>query len=69
MHPNINARDSRLRIHDRIRKAQIEWKGVELSAKSIGKGLHKVCKVVVKELNNSLTSLGSSGSEVSHFIP
>ena len=35
----------------------------------MGKGLHKVFKVVVNELNNALTTLGESGSEVSHFIP
>ena len=27
VHPNINARDIRLRIRDRIGKAQSEWKG------------------------------------------
>ena len=33
------------------------------------KGLHKVFSTVVKEISQELTSLGNSGSEVSHFIP
>ena len=32
------------------------------------KGLNKVFKAVVNELNNSLPTLGESISEVSHFI-
>ena len=48
MHPNINTRDVRLKISDRIRKAQSEWKRAELSAKMTGKVLHKVSKVSVK---------------------
>ena len=35
----------------------------------MGKVLHKVFKVIVKELNNSLPSLGEPVSEVSHSIP
>ena len=35
----------------------------------MGKGLHKVFSTVVKEIPQELTSLGESGSEVSHFIP
>ena len=34
-----------------------------------GKGLHKVFSTNVKEILQELTSLGESGSEVSHFIP
>ena len=33
------------------------------------KGLHKLFKAVVNELNNTLPNFGESGSEVSHFIP
>ena len=33
------------------------------------KGLHKVFKYVVDELNNSLHTLSETGSEVSYFIP
>ena len=35
VHPNINARDSILRIPDRIRQAQSEWKGMELLENNI----------------------------------
>ena len=58
-----------MKIRDRIRQAKSECKGAEISAKSMGKGLHKVFKVVVNELNNSLPTLGESDSEVSNFIP
>ena len=36
---------------------------------TMGKGLHKVFKTIVKEILQDLTPLGESGSEVSHFIP
>ena len=52
VHPNINARDTRLKIRDPIRQAQSEWKIEELSVKYMVKGLHKVFKIVVKRLNN-----------------
>ena len=52
VHPDINARDARLKISNRIRKTQREWKGPELSTKSMEKGLHKVFKYVVNKLNN-----------------
>ena len=35
----------------------------------MGKGLHKLFKVVVKEILQDLPILGESGSEVSYFIP
>ena len=35
----------------------------------MGKGLHKIFIMVVKEISQELTPLGGSGSEVSHFIP
>ena len=34
----------------------------------MGKVLDKIFKAVVNKLNNSLPTLGESGSEVSHFI-
>ena len=34
----------------------------------MGKVLHRVFKLVVKQLNNSLSNLGESGSELSHII-
>ena len=44
IHPEINARDFRLKIRDPIKKDQSEWKGAELLEKIIDKGLHKVLK-------------------------
>ena len=35
----------------------------------MGKGLHKVFSMIVKEIWQELAPLGESGSEVSHFIP
>ena len=45
--PEINARDARLKIRDRIKLTQSEWKVLELSAKRMGKGLHKLFNAVV----------------------
>ena len=47
IHPEINARYDRLKIRDRIKQTQIERKWAELSAKSMGKVLHKLFKAVV----------------------
>ena len=35
----------------------------------MGKGLHKAFSTIVKDISQELTTLGESGSEVSHFIP
>ena len=35
----------------------------------MGKGLHKVFSMIVKEIFQKLATLGESGSEVSRFIP
>ena len=67
-HPNVNRREARYKIRDRIRQGQWEWKGALKSTRSMGKGLHKVSSTVVKEISQELTPLGESGSEVSHFI-
>ena len=69
IHPELNARDARLKISECIKQMQNEWKVAQLSAKSMGNFLHKVFNAVVNELNNSLPNLLESGSEVSHFIP
>ena len=47
VHPYINARDSILKICDRIRQAQNKWKGAELLAKSMGQGFHKLFKAAL----------------------
>ena len=69
IYPEINARDSRLKIGHRIRKTQNECKWGEILTKRMVKGLHKLFKCFSKEPNNSLPTLVKSGSEVSHFIP
>ena len=58
VHTDINAGYARLKMRDCIRQAQSEWKGAELSVKRIGKGLHRVFKADVYELNNSLPDFG-----------
>ena len=68
-HLNVNRRKARYKIRDRIRKRQYEWKGALKSTQNTGKGLHKVSKIVVKDISQYLPSLGESDSEVSHFIP
>ena len=57
IHPNIDARYAGLKIRDRIRQTKNEWKGTELPAKNMGKGLYKLFKAVVNELNNKLPKL------------
>ena len=47
-HPNVNRREARYKIRDRIRHRQSEWKGALKSTRSMGKGLHKVFSTVVK---------------------
>ena len=61
-HPNVNRREARYKIRDRIRQRQPEWKGALKSMRSMGRGLHKVFKTVVKEVLQELTPLGESGS-------
>ena len=68
-HPNVNRREARYKIRDRIRQRQLEWKGALKSTRSMGKGLHKVFSTVVKEILQELTPLVESDSEFSHFIP
>ena len=68
-HPNVNRREARYKIRDRIKQRQSEWKGALKATRIMGKGLHKVFSTVVKEISQELTPLGESGSEVSHFIP
>ena len=69
VYPNINVRDTKLKIYYLNRQFQNKWKGLELSAKSIGRVLHKLFKAIVNELDNSLPTLVESDSEVSYFIP
>ena len=68
-HPNVNKREARFKIRDRIRQRQLERKGALRATHNMRKGLHKVCSTVVKAISQELAPLGESGSEVSHFIP
>ena len=68
-HPNVNRRETRYKICDSIRQRQSEWKGELKATRSMGKGLHKVFKTVVKCSLQNFPPLGESGSELSHFIP
>ena len=47
-HPNVNKREARYKIRDRVRQRKSEWKGVLKAMQSMGKGLHKVFSTVVK---------------------
>ena len=66
---NVNKREARYKIRDRVRQRQSEWKGAFKNMRSMGKDLHKVFSRVVKNISQELTTLGESGSEFSHFIP
>ena len=68
-HPNVNKREARYKIRDRVRQRQLECKGALKATHSMVKGLHEVFSTVVKEISQELTALGESGSEVYHFIP
>ena len=50
-HPNVNRREARYKIRDRIRKGQLEWKGELKATQIIGKGLHKVFSTFFKEIS------------------
>ena len=58
IHPDINARYAILKIRDRIKQTQNEWKVALLSAKVMGKVLHKLFKAAVNELDHALLNLG-----------
>ena len=68
-HPNVNKREARYKIRDRVRQRQLEWKLALKATRSMGKGLQKVFSTLVNEISQELTALGESGSEVYHFIP
>ena len=57
-HPDVNKREARYKIRDRINQRQPERKG-DLNAKQkMGKGLHKVFKTVVKDILQDYPPLG-----------
>ena len=67
--PNVNRREARYKIRDRIRQRQSEFKGALKAMRSMGKVLPKVSSTVVKEISEEFTPLGESCSEFSYFIP
>ena len=68
-HANVNKREASYKIRDCIRQIKLECKGALKSTRNMGKGLHKVFKTVVKDIQQELPPLGESGSEVFRFIP
>ena len=68
-HPEINKRESRMAIRDRIKQNKSEWKGELRATHKMGKGLHRVFRTIVSEISQELSNFGETGSEVSHFIP
>ena len=68
-HPNVNQREARYKIRDRIRQRKSERKGALKATQNMGKGLHKVFKTFVKNISQEFPPLGESSSEVSHLIP
>ena len=65
---NVNGREERYKINNRIKQIKLEWKGLLKATQIMGKGLHKVFKTLIKQILHELTPLEESGSEVSHFI-
>ena len=68
-HPNIDKREARLKIRDRVNQNKLEWKGALRATHKMGKVLHRVFSTIVSEISQELTNFGETGSEVSHFIP
>ena len=61
-HPNVNIREARYKICDRIRQRQLEWKGVLKATQTVRKNLHKVFLIAVKEILQDLPPLRELGS-------
>ena len=68
-HPNLNKRETCYKIRDTIRQRQTERKRASKDTQTMGKGLHKVFKTVVKYILQDLPPLGESGSEVPPLFP
>ena len=56
-HTNVNKREARYKIRDRIRQRQSEWKGPLKDMQNMGKVLHKVFNTVVKYISQDLQSV------------
>ena len=49
-HPNVNKREARYEIRDRVRQKELQWKGALKATRNMGKSLHKVFSTIVKEI-------------------
>ena len=67
-HPNVDKREARCKIRDRIKQSKSERKGALKATHKMGKGLFKVFSTIVKDISQELTNFGESGLEVYHFI-
>ena len=56
--PNVNSRETRYEICDRIKQKRLEWKGALKATQKMGKGLHKVFKTTVKEIFARIDTFG-----------
>ena len=60
-HLNIDKREARLKMRDRIKQKKSQWKGALRATHKMGKGLHRVFSTIVseilQELTNSMTTL------------
>ena len=68
IHPDINARDARLKDLDVLNNQKLMERS-RTPSEEFGKCLNKLFHTVVNEINNALPTLESSGSEVLHLIP
>ena len=59
-HPNVDKREARRRIRDRLKQRKSEWKGVLKAMHKMGKGLHKLFSTIVKDILQELTNFGES---------
>ena len=57
-HPNVNRREARYKIRDRIRQIQSKWKGALKATQIMGTYLQKVFSTVVKEIFARIDTFG-----------
>ena len=61
-HQEINNREARMAIRDRIKQKKSKWKGPLRATHKMGKGLHRVFSTIVLEILQELTNFGETGS-------
>ena len=61
--PNVNRREARYKIRNRIKRIQSKWKGALKAMRNMSKGLHQLFKTVVKDISQDLPPLGESSSK------